>query len=146
MLAIFRMSRFFVTKRGFRSPKETKTPVRSAKKMMKDLGVFLGLLKTLGRTLMRCLGLNDCEHQIRAVSKQIVGALLLTPSNRRTCDDDAAISKGNLFAYLVVGPTRRVEFREDILSAGIGVGTESWLFLLPRCLPIITKEILNLCS
>jgi hypothetical protein len=92
---------------------------------IEDLGVVLGLLQTVVGFLVRGLCLDDGQHQVRAVTEQVVGALLWPAASRRARHDDPAIRERLLLANPVVVPAGRVERGEDVLPTGIGLSQHS---------------------
>jgi hypothetical protein len=59
------------------------------------------------------------------VAEKVVQTFLWTPFHFAARDDNAAICKTFLFAYLIVCPARGIEFRQDVEAAGIGFSKKS---------------------
>lgn len=89
---------------------------------IQDLGVVLRLLQALARRSVLGLGLDDRDGEIAGEPQQVIGPLLLASADPISDDDDAAVGERLLFADLLVGPARGVDFRRDERATGIGFG------------------------
>jgi hypothetical protein len=68
------------------------------------------------------LRLHDCNGKIASIPEQVVQTLLWPAFHLVAGDDNPAIGKTLLFAYLVVGPARGIEVRQDVPATGISFG------------------------
>jgi len=86
--------------------------------------VVLCLLQPIPWGFVRSFRLNHADEKVAGVPQKIVRSLLRTATDRVSRDDDATVCEGLLFGerMRVVIPARFIEFREDVLSAGIGFG------------------------
>ena len=90
-----------------------------------NLGVLLRLLEAVARACVDGLRLHDRNRKIAPVPEEVVHAFLRSPFHLGAGDHNAAVSEALLFAYLFVGPARRVELGQDVPTTGIRFGEES---------------------
>jgi len=90
-----------------------------------DLRVLLRLLKSVTRMRIDRLGLDYCNRKIAPIPEEVIRALLWSSLHLRSRNDDATIGETLLFAYLLVGPPRSVEFRQDVQTTSVSFG-EDW--------------------
>src|SRR6267143_1366534 len=91
----------------------------------KNLSVFLGLLEPVALIRVNRLCLYNCNWKVAPVAEKVVQTFLWMPFHFAARDDDAAICKTFLFAYLIVGPSGGIELWQDVEAAGIGFSKKS---------------------
>src|ERR1700694_4549446 len=87
-----------------------------------DLCVLFRLLKAVTGILICSLRRHDSYRKIWTVPEEIICAFLRSSDRTVSCNNNTTIGEGLLLADAVVVPSCSVEFRQDILSAGISFG------------------------
>jgi hypothetical protein len=86
----------------------------------KDLGILLGLLKSVSGIRVDGLGLYDSDGEVTPVPQKIIRTLLRSSLHLVSGDHDPAIREALLLANLIVRPARSIEFGQDVATARIG--------------------------
>ncbi len=76
----------------------------------------------MGRVAITGLGFHDRDRIIAPVTQDVIGPLLHFSRGFPTNRDNAPIREGHLLTDLVVVPTSRVEFRNNVSSASVSFG------------------------
>ena len=94
-----------------------------------NLGVILGLLKSVPGWTLVGLRLDDAQGDVPSVAKEEVRILLLQTARLAARDDDPAVGERGLFAVEVLAavPARGFQLGPNERSAGVGFVHEPWL-------------------
>ena len=82
--------------------------------------VILRLLKTVAGKFVGRLCFDHCQHEISGVAQKIISPFARTSASLDAHGNNAAVGETFLLADLIVAPAGAVQFRQDVLSTGVG--------------------------
>jgi hypothetical protein len=88
-------------------------------------GIYFRLLESVAGLCVDGLRLHDRYRKITSVPEEVVQTFLRAPFHPAAGDNNPAIRKTLLFAYLFVVPARGIKLRQDVPPAGVRFGEKS---------------------